>query len=161
MLVALAGLPCFGLSSLLVDAYYGFLPEVIVLERLQGAAARRRLGELVRPTYVELLAKRLVLALFWAVAALAMFAFVDRVCALLLGRPLFAGRIDSRFFGESVEFLLADPWSMALLTGAFWLVYPVVRLAWFFSYLDLRIRREGWDLELGFRIESRRLEASA
>jgi hypothetical protein len=137
------------------------LPEVIVLERLRGVSARRRLGELVRPTYVEVLANRLALALFWAAAALALFAFVDRLCALLLGRPLFAGRIEPRFFGESLESLIEDPWSMALVTGTIWFVYPLVRLAWFFSYLDLRIRREGWDLELGFRIESRRLEASA
>ena len=38
---------------------------------------------------------------------------------------------------------------------------PVIRLAWFFCYLDQRIRNECWDLQLQFRAEAARLEELA
>jgi hypothetical protein len=43
------------------------------------------------------------------------------------------------------------------LASTWWLVYPLARLAWFFCYLDARIRREGWDVEIAFRVEARRI----
>jgi hypothetical protein len=159
LVVLLVALPCLGLSGLFADAYYGFPAEVIVLERLRGAKARRRNGDLVRPTYFDLLWRDLALLLFMLTATLALFILVDQAFALLLGRSFLLGRIDSRFFEESLQLLLADPWAMGLLSATLWFVYPVARLAWFFSYLDVRIRKEGWDLELGFRMEGRRVGA--
>jgi len=41
---------------------------------------------------------------------------------------------------------------------AMWLTYPIIRLAWFFCYLDQRIRNECWDLDLQCRVEAVRLE---
>ncbi len=57
--------------------------------------------------------------------------------------------------------LFYDPLVVATLCGTLWLVYPIARLAWFFCYLDARIRKEGWDVELAFRIEGRRLQSIA
>jgi hypothetical protein len=37
----------------------------------------------------------------------------------------------------------------------------VIRLAWFFCYLDQRIRNECWDLQLQYRAEAARLEELA
>ncbi len=184
LLVLVAGLACL-VPSLFVEAYYGFLPELIVLERLRGAAARQRIHDLTvssvgsrlpsftasaarnrdRPIIsaasVALLVRRLILLLFTLGAAVAVFTLVDQGLGLLLGQGLVSGRIDPRFLRDSLELLLADPRTMALVTGTVWFVYPVARLAWFFSYLDVRIRKEGWDLELDFRIEARRIEAGA
>ncbi len=50
-----------------------------------------------------------------------------------------------------------------------WVVYPAtlwIVVGWmavvrFLSYLDLRIRREGWDVELSMRAEAKRLERTA
>jgi hypothetical protein len=157
-LLVLLGLSCLVLPGLLLDAYYGFLAEVMVLERLRGAPARRRCRDLSTPTFLDLLWRQCALLLFLAVASVALFTFVDQALALLLGRSLLSG-LGSRFLGDSLRRLLADPWAVGLMTGMIWLVYPLARLAWFFSYLDVRIRKEGWDLELGFRMEARRIEA--
>lgn len=159
--VALATLLCFGLGGAAIDAYYGFLPEVLVLEQLEGSEARRRVGELVGPTYLVLLWRRTALVVFGMIVAAAVYDVADELLGLLAGRPLFTGRIDPRFWSDDLALLWADPWAAALLSAAAWLVYPLTRLAWFFCYLDTRIRREGWDLELGFRVEARRLAATA
>ena len=160
-LLVLLGLSCFGLPGLLLGVYFGFLAEVIVLERLSGGAARRRGHDLTVPTYLDLVFRALALLLFMAAATTALVALVDQSVGLLLGRSLVSDRLEWRFLGDSIRHLLADPWAIGLLSGTVWFVYPLARLAWFFSYLDVRIRKEGWDLELGFRMEARRIEAHA
>lgn len=50
-----------------------------------------------------------------------------------------------------------DPKVVTVLMGVLWLVYPLARMAWFFCYLDQRIRNECWDVELDFRRDARRL----
>jgi hypothetical protein len=162
IVIAVAGLPCLGLTSIPVAVYYGFLPEVLLLERVPRASARRRVSEIVRSTFSDLLARAAVLSGFTAVAALVLFLLVDQTLFLLFGWPVLLGRLDGGApFADLSVLLLSDPWVVALISAAVWSVYPVARLAWFFCYLDARILKEGWDLELEFRIEARRLEAIA
>ena len=59
------------------------------------------------------------------------------------------------------QLILDDPAFLTALQLALWLPYPVVRLAWFFCYLDQRIRNECWDLQLQYRVEAARLEELA
>lgn len=40
----------------------------------------------------------------------------------------------------------------------FSLALPFVTLVWFFVYLDVRIRKEGWDLEIAFRTQRAKME---
>src|SRR5262249_13429284 len=165
LIVLFAVVACL-VGSLLADAYYGFHTELIVLERLRGAAALRRIQDLTSSshggtTYLALLGRRLTFLLFMLGTTVAVFTLVDQGIGLLLGQGLVSGRIDPRFLEDSLDRLLADPGAMALLTGTVWFVYPVARLAWFFSYLDVRIRKEGWDLELDLRIEWRRIATVA
>ena len=62
-------------------------------------------------------------------------------------------------FFAGLQFLpLAE---MTAIQFTIWLPYPVIRLAWFFCYLDQRIRNECWDLQLQFRAEAARLEELA
>jgi hypothetical protein len=42
----------------------------------------------------------------------------------------------------------------------FALAAPFVTLVWFFVYLDVRTRKEGWDLEISFRARAAQLEKS-
>ena len=42
----------------------------------------------------------------------------------------------------------------------FALAVPFVTLVWFFVYLDVRIRKEGWDLEIAFRSRATKMERS-
>jgi hypothetical protein len=46
---------------------------------------------------------------------------------------------------------------LAVLTGVILFVYPIARFAWFFCYIDLRVRGDFWDLELRFEKEVERL----
>ena len=52
-----------------------------------------------------------------------------------------------------------DPLVTTVIHALLWAFYPLIRIAWFFCYLDVRIQKEGWDVELDFRIEAQRLEA--
>ena len=56
-----------------------------------------------------------------------------------------------------MNLLSYDPLLVVALASTWWLVYPLARLAWFFCYLDARIRKEGWDVEIAFRVEARRI----
>jgi hypothetical protein len=45
--------------------------------------------------------------------------------------------------------------------GAFCLIVPYVTLYWFFVYLEVRTRKEGWDLEIAFRARAQALQTGA
>lgn len=139
--------------------YYGFSSEVLLLEQLGGRRSRERLSELVRHISFDLLVRLLVLIGFTLVVVVSLFLLVDQLLDTLLGLPLVYGRATNKYWGQEVLNLFSyDPWVIAVLWGIVWLVYPLVRLGWFFCYLDVRIRKEGWDVELDFRVEARRLE---
>jgi len=55
--------------------------------------------------------------------------------------------------------LFQSYWHLVLLVG-FALAAPFATLVWFFVYLDVRTRKEGWDLELAFRARAEQLERS-
>jgi hypothetical protein len=47
-----------------------------------------------------------------------------------------------------------------LAVVGFALAAPFISLVWFFVYLDVRIRKEGWDLEIAFRARAAQMERS-
>lgn len=72
-------------------------------------------------------------------------------------------------FGFGIEVLLMQltSWEVSPITEhlviypiALWLVVGWMAVVRFLSYLDLRIRREGWELELAMRAEAQRLRRS-
>jgi hypothetical protein len=71
--------------------------------------------------------------------------------------------LNTKVFGLSIAALAQLPLFEAyyhwLALAAFAVAAPFVTLVWFFVYLDLRTRKEGWDLELAFRAQAARLEA--
>ena len=160
LVIVLCGLLCLGIPGVLPAVYYGFLPELLLLEDLKGGRARRRLSDLMRHTFVDLTARQVSLLGFMAVTVLSLFTLLDEASGALLGLPILLGRASRSFFWQEMStLLLYDPWVVAVLSATCWLAYPLARLAWFFCYLDLRIRKEGWDVELDFRIEADRLQA--
>jgi hypothetical protein len=162
LLIGLAGLACFFVPSLPVAVYGGFLPEVYLLERTGARRGRNRLWELMRGNYLDLLGRAVVLIGFAAGATLTLFVLVDQSLQVLFGWPLLLGRLSRRGdAGEMWRLLVTEPAAAGVLVGLAWLVYPMARLAWFFCYLDVRIRKEAWDLELDFRLEAQRLERLA
>lgn len=80
--------------------------------------------------------------------------------ALGVGVLLFGALWWSMWFGRVL--LLAEPeWGAAMWTWCFhlalWTVVGYFTVVRFLSYLDLRIRREGWEVELLVRAEQARL----
>ena len=61
-------------------------------------------------------------------------------------RSVLVGRYEADWWLAAVEFPLA-----------YWLVIGFFAVARFLSYLDVRIRREGWEIELTLRAEAARL----
>jgi hypothetical protein len=83
---------------------------------------------------------------------------------MVFNRPIFfAIMFEASRDGRDVFLGLThdDPAFLTTIQLALWLPYPVIRLAWFFCYLDQRIRNECWDLQLQYRAEAARLEELA
>jgi hypothetical protein len=59
-----------------------------------------------------------------------------------------------------MQFLWSDPIVVTAALAVAFLVYPIGRLAWFFCYMDVRVRRDCWDMELLIIQEAERLDAT-
>lgn len=138
----------------LLAVWVGFTPEVILLERLRGRRLNRRSTEFHRGVFANLLGRWLFISSVWLLAALVVFSGVDLAATTLFDYSVFWYELLEYVEVERFELLLNDSvftWGVA---GALWLVFPLCRIAWFFCYLNVRIRKEGWDIELEFRREA-------
>jgi hypothetical protein len=125
-----------------------YLNEVILLERNpmrrrpDGLSTGQRAANLHRQAVGKLFSQwlgSLLIGTAWGVAILlAVWAF--------RGEYSSAGALDQRMF------LIYGP-------VAAWLVIGYLTIVRFLSYLDLRIRSEGWEIELRLRAEAARWEA--
>ena len=93
---------------------------------------------------------------------------MDFAATTLLGWPILLGRlkVDMSYLsdmgdmlGYVFQFLWSDPIVITAGLAVAFLVYPIARLAWFFCYIDVRVRRDCWDVELQILQEAQRLEA--
>jgi hypothetical protein len=156
--LALTGAMCWGLPFLPLATRYGFIPEIVILEQLRGRRIEKRVGEIMMHTFLPAMGRYAVIGLFAAAVWVSVFTLIDLGSGVLLGIPIFFGRLSSLFAEEMFYLMFFDPLVVSVLSATAWLVYPLARLAWFFCYLDARIRKEGWDVELAFRIEAGRLQ---
>jgi hypothetical protein len=132
----------------LIRARAPFVPEIIALERcpIRGRdgqiSTRRRSHILHRHSGADLLTRAVLLVpMYTAIFFFALFALVA-VRQLLIGEPSW------------------DSWTVQLLVPiAFWMTAGFSIVVRFLSYLDLRIRQEGWEVELLMRAEAARLRA--
>jgi hypothetical protein len=163
---------CFVFPSVIVTAFVGFLPEVLYLEQSSANGIIARLNWLSGGGgFGRSLGRCITLLAFWCMLAFGLFLLMDFLCTAVLNRPIFFARISfDDVSSENVPVYLWETWlrmisddpRVATVTQlAVWLPYPVIRLTWFFSYLDQRIRNECWDLQLQYRIEASRLEQMA
>lgn len=160
-ILAVTGIMCWGLVFLPLATRYGFVPEVVLLEELRGPRIGKRIGELMSRSFLPAMGRYFVICSFTAGLWLSVFTIIDLGSGVLLGFPILIGRASIHFADEIFYLLLYDPLVVATMSATLWLVYPIARLAWFFCYLDARIRKEGWDVELAFRIEAQRLQGAA
>lgn len=128
-------------------AVWPYLNEVLLLERNPLRRRRRvqmttyrRIRALHAGSSGDLLGRWLVSAAFAGM----LFA------AFWLTMQLLAGLLLSEWEWEGLTYTLYYPLALWLVAGYF----TVVR---FLGYLDLRIRREGWEVELMMRAEEARL----
>lgn len=158
--IVLAGLTCLWIPGMILSATTGFFAEILVLEQLTIRRTWGRQSGLLRGRAVDVILRHGGLGVFYILAWIAIFIVVDLALGTLVGYPLLISRWDVQLdflAGELRYFLMFDPRVLLGLFTVGWVLYPVWRLAWFFCYLDQRIRRESWDLELDFRREAERL----
>lgn len=152
------GLLCWGLAWVPLASRYGFLSEVILLEQLHGLRIGKRLEEILKNAFVEACGRYFAIASFALLVSITLFVFLDLGAQFLFGVPILIAKVSWAVAFEDVKNLLSyDPLPVVALASVLWLVYPLARLAWFFCYLDARIRKEGWDVEIAFRVEARRV----
>jgi hypothetical protein len=63
-------------------------------------------------------------------------------------------------FSDLAQLPLHDGYYAFMALLGFALAAPFVTIVWFFVYLDVRIRKEGWDLEIAFRSRASKMERS-
>jgi len=159
VIVGGTGLTCWGVFVVPLGTYYGFLQEITLLEQLRGRRLGKRIREIMSHTFWTAMGRYTVILLFATAVSISMFTVIDIGSGTLLGYPIVLGRA-SAFFAEEIFYLLLwDPLVVTTVSATLWFVYPLARLAWFFCYIDARIRKEGWDVELEFRVEAHRLQA--
>ena len=73
--------------------------------------------------------------------------------------PAISGVVTSGNIWGSEDDLLSQPLLYASTGGAIMLTMGLLGVIRFCSYLDYRIRSEGWDIELGMRRAGRHLQA--
>jgi len=174
---AMAGLIMLGIVltviSIIVALRTSFLPESKFLASLDEQLHGQGIRELLKREGGDLFLRGIVILGFCFVLGIVMFLTVDKGCELLLGYPILVGRIQHlvppgsnpfEAFFKSIPYLfqlfIRDPRCLTVFAASVLFVYPVARLAWFFCYIDLRVRRDCWDMELLFQQEARRLEGT-
>lgn len=152
---------CLVVPAALIGGGFGYFAEVILLEQVPLGKISKRQSALVRGRFVELSYNFLILTFFYSLACIAVFIVLDFALGILVGYPLLISRWEFQidFFDEELNyFLFYDRRTLFAFFGVAWFLYPIWRYAWFFGYLDQRIRKESWDLDLDFRLEAQRLK---
>ena len=136
-----------GVFGVLIPARLAFLNEVILMERGRGFRAIRRAGQLTESVGGELFGR--ALALFAAGSAFVLCFWVGT--GAILG-ALIEGNLTWEQGGWSD--LLG--WRFLVPT---WLAIAFFAVARFLTYLDRRIRLEGWEVEIRLRSVGSAMEA--
>lgn len=158
LILGALGILCWGLLWVPAAARYGFLSEVLILEQLRGSRIAKRIEEILRNSFFDACGRYAAIVSFASCLVVVLFLLFDLGLQVLFGVPVFSAKVSWAVATEDIFNLLSyDPLLVGALSATWWLVYPLARLAWFFCYLDARIRKEGWDVEIALRVEARRL----
>jgi len=172
--LALRCLVALGLCLFVFPGWYlairnGFFAEQTALSNLAGHLHDRRTNELLKGEIGDLFARSAGICLFCALLWFVMLFTFDFASSHLLGLPILFERlkVDQAYLNEHdpfaglryfMKFIWSDPVLVTAALAVALLVYPVGRLAWFFCYIDARVRRDCWDMELQIIQEAERLE---
>ncbi len=129
--------------------YWAFTPMVLLLERLEGPPLRLRRRSLHRRGGANGFALDITAVFLGAIILGALAVAGDFVLSDIISLWDTGGLVRDL---DGSPFKLAT-WMLIALAAL-----PLMDLTWFFYYLNARIRKEGWDIELGFRAAAARLE---
>lgn len=144
----------------------GFFVEQAVLAHLDRSLHDRRTSELIQGNLGDLFARGIWIVIWCGLVWWTLFMSVDFLSQYLLGFPILFGRmqVDMSYLEEPDRamqylgsFLWNDPRVVTAFVATALAVYPLGRLAWFFCYIDVRVRRDCWDMELQITQEAQRL----
>jgi hypothetical protein len=159
---AVAGVACV-IPGIWVAVRTGFFVERACLGKLEGRNDSERVNELVQSDFSDLMSRSLLLCLYCGMLWISLFFTVDILLGMF-GLPILFGRIVTDTGVGSFEYLSHLVWSdlsvMLTLAATGLAVYGLGRIAWFFCYVDLRVRRDLWDMELRLTREAKRLEGA-
>ena len=166
-LLATVGVFFFFVPGLLVMTRTGFLTEETVLSRLDNRLYDHRTKDLFKGEMFDLLLRGGLIAIYCSLLVVVLFFTCDLIGSSL-SFPILIGRIaytiDPQYYSgwEMIHavwlFMTADALVVTTLLAVALAVYPVGRLAWLLCYIDLRVRRDCWDMEVSILNAARRLE---
>lgn len=147
----------------------GFLSEQLILSQLEKELPDRRTKELLKGEFLDLMFRA---GIIWAYCLLiggVLFVTLD-LLAWSLSFPILIGRIvqvldfdylqGTEILVAGITLITSDSLTVTTLLGTALATYPLGRLAWMLCYIDLRVRRDCWDVELEIWHEARRLEGN-
>lgn len=129
-----------------LSVQYAFRAERAALRRLDPALHEPHVDAVLSREYGELVVRGGTILAFCLLIFVVLLLSLDMAAGLMLGRITLFERVATP--EQAWRYLTLDPFVLTAATAVALLVYPVGRLAWFFCYIDLRVRRDGWDLEL-------------
>lgn len=137
----------------------GFTFERTCLNRIDPNWQATHVKKIVRSEGADLVARAFWMFLFWIGLTVLAFITMDAMITLLFQVPLFFGRVFTETFTakNALDLLQSDPLVLTTLTATALLTWPLARMAWLFAYLDIRVRRDCWDLQFRLADESQRL----
>lgn len=163
VLTLAGGLP--GVASLI---YTGFHAEARIFSKWRTGEHDHRVSDLVKSEFSDLIARGIAVGLFglgfWGLLTIT----VDAAAMLLVGVSPCLGRLIEAtrnpwgledwdaWWQALFTFVTTDALALTTVCGTALATYAVCRLAWFFAYVDLRIRRDCWDVEVALSEEAQR-----
>ena len=147
-LIVRGALLATGIFYLLLPSRFAFLNEVILLERAGWFRPIRRCSRLCREREGDLLGSTLALLLFSLVFVLCFSLGVESLGSILIVGDLTWSEDQSPGFLKP------------LVQVSIWLSITFAGIVRFLTYVDQRIRLEGWAVELALREAGRSLEKS-
>lgn len=142
-----------GLFALVVPGLYAwrsswFLGPIVLLEGSTLGASFRRGRRFAVGYHGRVIGQALNAALNVGYLTLAFGSLVHFMTVEVFGLS----------FSALAQLPLHDGYYPFMVLVGFAIAAPFVTIAWFFVYLDVRIRKEGWDLEIAFRSRAAKME---